>query len=356
MAAVAGTLTRRGLLAGTAAAALAMTGCRSGEAEGGPSGSPATPSGSSTYFFPPAFGDWATVQPQAAGLLPDPFAAAMELGLGRDSVALIVCYRGRIVAERYSGVGAQRRLRPVQSVQKSISGALVANAAAAGKLDYEQPVSQWLGSGWSHATKQQEAAITIRHLLSMTSGLTEELRYAAPAGSTWSYNNVTYQLLHPMLERATKQDLADWSSQTLFAPIGITDALWARDPVGVVGYGLALTARDMARFGLLILTDGLWNGLRVLPADYPSAALRASQPNNPSYGLLWWLNSGPDKLILPAPADLVAAEGAGGQRIYVVPSMDLVVVRMSDGHGPDFDEVWWQAVMQSRDQSSRPSG
>ena len=123
--------------------------------------------------------------------------------------------------------------------------------------------------------------------------------------------------------------------------------------------GFATTARDLARFGLLILADGQWNGETVIAdRDYLHAALRPSQKLNPSYGYLWWLNGqsevargagerGKDPLIPPAPPDLVAALGAVDRKLYVAPSLELVVTRLGDSTGPNFQNDFWKLLMEA---------
>lgn len=136
---------------------------------------------------------------------------------------------------------------------------------------------------------------------------------------------------------------------------------FGHDPNGRPLQGLRLTPRDLARFGLLALADGHWGARRVVPEAYVGSALASSQRMNPSYGLLWWLNgkashqlpglaprpiAGP--IIPSAPPDTVAALGAGDQKIYVVPSLRLVVVRQgyrASAPGElEFDEEWWRVL------------
>jgi CubicO group peptidase (beta-lactamase class C family) len=344
-------VTRRTVLVGAAAAAaLAAAGCDRSRGPATESG--AAPAAVPDLYYPPASGTWETIEPAAAGWVPDRLEAALDRAAELGSVSFMVLYAGRIVAERYrAGVDASVR-REVASVQKSVTSALVANAAAAGHLAIDDGVSQYLGPGWSAAPAEVEEAITIRHLLSMSSGLDVELRHVAPAGERWFYNSVAYHLLHPVIEAATDTSLGDWSTRSLFAPIGAPGATWELRPpqADVAGFSLLMTAREMARFGVLVLGGGVWESVAVLPADYLRTALRPSQADNPSYGMLWWLNSAPRKSVPPAPADMVSAQGGRGQRIYVVPSMKTVVVRQSDQRSEDnrLDETLWRALMSAR--------
>jgi CubicO group peptidase (beta-lactamase class C family) len=346
-------VTRRSVLVGAASAVVWAAGCSprvtpSIAPSAGGEGAP-TPDG---LYFPPDDGAWETVEPAAAGWQPDRLAAAVDVAGKAKSTSFVVVTGGRIVAEQYFAGGAATTAQEVASVQKSVTSTLVANAADAGHLSIEDKVSRYLGNGWSLASAGIENSITLRHLLTMSSGLDGQLRSVVAPGTRWYYNSVAYHVLHPVLEHATGTSLADWSDRTLFEPVGMASARWELRPptVDVAGYSLLSTARDMARFGLLILANGQWRTTRVLRPDYTSAAMKASQADNRSYGLLWWLNSAPRKQIAPAPADLVSAQGAGGQRIYVVPSLNTVVVRQSvEKSGENnLDETLWQAISAAR--------
>ena len=139
----------------------------------------------------------------------------------------------------------------------------------------------------------------------------------------------------------------------------MNDSGWMKRPDGreVPGgkaIGFATTPRDLARFGLLILAGGEWNGEEIVEREYLRAAVRPSQKLNPSYGYFWWLN-GQAKFINPndrqregawiptAPADLVGALGGGERRVYVVPSLELVVTRLGEKiKSATFDEDFWK--------------
>lgn len=315
-------------------------------------------------YFPPAAGDWETVDPASVGWNAGALDDALEVAGRRRSTGVVILVGGRVLAERYWGGASKTSTRDVASAQKSVVSFLVGAARADGKLKLDDPVSRWLATGWTRARPADERKIEIRHLLQMTSGLDDAFRRVAAPGKRWYYGNDAYHQLHPVLERAERASLQALSTRRLFEPTGMASGTWRarfnRDPNGRALLGLALTPRDMARFGLLALAEGSWAGRRIVPQSYVSSALRSSQPLNLSYGLLWWLNgkashrlpgqapgsqSGP---ILPsAPRDLVAALGAADQKIYVVPSLDLVIARQGERGGLgqlSFDEAWWQAL------------
>ena len=146
---------------------------------------------------------------------------------------------------------------------------LVGQAEAQELVSLDGSVTSYLGGGWSNADASAEAQITIRHLLTMTSGLDAELRAVAQPGEAWSYNNNAYHQLQPVLERVTGTAIDPLSREWLWDPIGVTSAAWyerpgtggtAVDPKGNRLWGLVMNARDMARFGLLVQRDGKVGG------------------------------------------------------------------------------------------------
>jgi CubicO group peptidase (beta-lactamase class C family) len=350
-------LTRREAIARAtvAVAGLALTGRIAGPAQAATSG----------LYYPPRTGAWKSITASEAGWDGDALDAALAFAGARRSTGVVVLVGGRMLAERYWRGATPASTRDVASVQKSLTSYIVGSLRAERKIALDDPVSRWLGAGWTRTGRANERAITVRHLLEMTSGLDDSFHRVAAPGKRWQYVNDAYHQLHPLLERASGTGLQRLSSRLLFGPIGATSARWrarfGRDPNGRPLLGLELTPRDLARFGLLALARGRWGRTVVVPEVYARRALASSQPLNPSYGFLWWLNGksshqlpGPaprpvaGPLIPGAPADTVAALGAGDQKIYVVPSYDLVVVRQgfrASGAGElAFDEEWWRAL------------
>ncbi len=256
-------------------------------------------------------------------------------------------------------------IEDVASAQKSFIAFLAAIAIDRGKLDISKPVSAYLGPGWSKASAGQEAAITVRNLLEMSSGLDEKFVYEAPAGTKFFYNTPVYATMKPVLAKATGQTLEEISRDWLTAPLGMVDTSWAKRPATFADAGnptgLATTPRDLARMGQLILDNGLApDGKRVV-SKAQLDALFVRSANNPAYGKLWWLNGGAYTLaagpqirrtegsIIPAaPADLVAAQGAGDRKLYVVPSRKLLVVRTGQAAPDrDFNQRLWLRLMKA---------
>lgn len=322
-----------------------------------------TPDGSSgSLYFPPTDGKgkWATVPPSSQGWDEKALEELLTFLKGSNSKGFLVLKAGKIVVENYWNGGGVTAVQGVASVGKSVTATLFGILQGSGKLKITQPVSDFLKPGWSKAGPQNERKVLISHLLTMTSGLDTRLGYRTPAGSAWFYNTDAYHQLYPVMEAAAKMDKNRYGKQVLFDRIGMADTSYGNNSI-------RSTVRDMARFGLLILAKGTWDKTRILQDEaWLQAMLGPSQAMNPSYGYLWWLNGQPfflaigypppryESAIVPAaPPDLVRAAGQGDNRVWVVPSLDLVAVRLGDeanggsaeGMGPKYDEEIWQRLM-----------
>ena len=304
--------------------------------------------------------------------------AALDFAMERNSSSVVITVDGSIVAERHAdlqspgfiyrnmmhGKSSQgHQIEDVASVQKSIVSVLIAVALQKGLLKIDDPVHKYLGVRWSKATPQQESAIQLRHLISMTSGLNNKLEYDSPAGSKWAYNTTAYAKSFEAVLKVAGESRNEVTRQWLTEPLKMNDSKWVkrkslrRDSGSA--YGFATTARDLARFGSLMLNNGRWDGVVIVDnPGYLAASTTSSQQLNPSYGYLWWLNGqefvlrGKRKvagqLVPNAPSDMYAAQGALGRKCYVVPSRKIVVTRLGDN--PDsigqakFDEEFWRLL------------
>lgn len=326
------------------------------------------PAASATYYYPPLAGSaWETANAASLGWDAGKLNEAVDYIGSNNSDALIILYKGRIVTEKYWNGFTPSSSKRIFSATKSMAGFMVGLAQEQGRLDIGRKVSDYIGTGWSGATLAQESQITVRHLVSMTSGLKEDLAYEAAPGTKWFYNTPAYHRIFAVLANAYKQNNTDYTKVQLWDRIGMRDSFWDTEPVvGGGGPSMSCSARDMARFGLLIVSDGKWNGTAIMnDAAYFQSMTGSSQPHNPSYGYLWWLNGKPS-YVLPAgrqpvagalmpnaPPDLVAALGYNDKKIYVVKSMDLVVVRHGGQSGvpsslalSSFDnEIWKRLVL-----------
>lgn len=297
--------------------------------------------------------------------------------MAQASTGVLVSRNGEILAERYAGGWGPDRPREVASVAKSLLAVLIAMAVEEGAiLGLDQPAADFIPAWRGDA----RAGISLRHLMSMTSGLDDTglaLRGVAgdqfainaaaplrdPPGRRWAYNTAAYHLLFHVLSRAVGQTVEAWAHARLLSPLGMTATDWITsagqggDGPVVNYYSAASTARDLARFGELVTGDGAWNGRRLIGAGALRTLITPSQEMNPSYGLLWWTNARPgadafgrgEAYRFPsAPRDTVAALGAGGQAILIVPSRKLIVVRQGDAPGsPTFADDLLAGVLRA---------
>lgn len=347
----------------------------------GPTAATATAEGTLASF--PTRDSWETEDAATSGWNPEALEDALAFAGEQQTTGLVIVQGGRIVAERYwndpsqksdrlarmtSGhTAAGHTIEDVASVQKSVIAFLMGVAEGKGLVDLEASATTYLGAGWSQASVDQEASITVRHLMTMTSGLNEDATYDGPAGSIWKYNTSVYSRTVKVLEKVTGLEINDLTSQWLTDRIGMSDSswterTWVQGGEAANAIGFSTSARDLARFGLLILNGGVWQGDDLLGnPGFLERALSPSQDLNPSYGFLWWLNGqsatlsaagatrrqGP--MLATAPDDLVAAQGALGRRCFVVPSLDLVVTRLGDQPNEPltFDAELWQLLMKA---------
>ncbi len=309
---------------------------------------------SQNYYFPPLTGTtWETTTPQSLGWCTEKVDTLYKYLETTNSKAFIVLKDGRIILEKYFGTFTQDSAWYWASAGKTLTGAVVGIAQQEGFLKIQDTTSKYLGKGWTAAPLSKENLITVRHQLTMTTGLDDGvadsdctlptcLQYKADAGSRWAYHNASYTLLDKVVENATGQNFNTYVTNKLRSKIGMT-GLFIKTGYNNVHFS---TARSMARFGLLLLNKGKWNTTAIVSdTAYMRQMVNSSQTFNPSYGYLTWLN-GKSALMVPqlqtvfptsvspqAPAEMFAAMGKNGQLINVVPSQGLVVIRM--GNNPD---------------------
>lgn len=310
--------------------------------------------------------------PQAAAAPSPAMTALFDYLRARATTGLVVIKDEQVLADETWPAPADDRifanfvygqttdgalLEDVASQQKSFIAVLVAIAVDKGLIDVDQPVSTYLGQGWSQATADQEARIRVIDVLTMSSGLDERFSYVADPGGTFFYNTPVYAVTKRILTAAAGQPLETLTRDWLTAPLGMGDTDWRRRPAALASVGndtgLVTTPRDVARFGLMVLHGGAAeDGTRVVSRAQLDALFERSA-SNPAYGRLWWLNGSDHTMrilagrtegpfIPAAPADLVGALGALDRRLYVVPSRRLVVVRTGAAtRDPEFDQAFW---------------
>ncbi|MDB2362629.1 beta-lactamase family protein [Flavobacteriales bacterium] len=303
-----------------------------------------------SYFPPNDSSEWDTLSPSSLDWCPEKIDSLYAFLNETNSKSFILLKDGKIVLEQYFDEHTDSSFWYWASAGKTLSSFLVGIAQEEGFLNVNDTTSDYLGSGWTYSSPEEEEKITIWNQLTMTSGLDDGvsnpfcsddscLIYLAAPETRWAYHNAPYTLLRPVLENATGQGINIYANQRLLNPIGM-DGVFS-----YVGYDnvFSSTTRSMARFGLLIQNNGEWDGTQILSdEDYFSQLVNTSQALNESYGYLWWLN-GKSSFMLPgsqfvfdgsifpnAPNDVIAALGKNGQIINVVPSENMVWVRMGN--------------------------
>ena len=318
-------------------------------------------------YFPPIGSDaWATTTPAALGWNESAVTLLLDYLEEKHSRAFIVLVDGKIVIENYFNGHSATSPWYWASAGKTLTATMTGIAEQEGLLDIDDKVSDYLGTGWTSAPIAKENLITNRHLLTMTSGLDDalgdnvdpaNLQYKADAGTRWAYANV-YVKLQDVIAGASGQAYTDYFNAKLRDRIGMNGS-WFTSGDNVV-YGS--NARSMARFGLLMLAKGKWDNETILNENFFDDATNTSQAINQAYGYLWWLN-GKSSYHLPqsqfqfngsiipsGPNDMYMALGKNDQKIYVVPSKNMVVIRMGDAADSvnlalsDFDEVLWEKI------------
>ena len=274
--------------------------------------------------------------------------------------AFIVLKNGKIVIEEYWGKNilntsdfTEDTIWYWASAGKTLTAFLAGIAQQEGLLNINDKTSDYLGEGWTSLPEEKEALITLKNQLTMTTGLDYEisdldctestcLTYKVDAGLQWFYHNGPYTLIENVVSSASNMTYDNFTETYVANKIGITNGDWKITADGFNNVYWS-TARDAARFGLLLLNEGIWDEEVVLDdTDYFQNMINSSQSLNPAYGYLTWLN-GKNSIIYPgfptafntqlsenAPSDLYAAIGRNGQFIDVVPSKNIVVIRLGD--------------------------
>ncbi|MGW0178741.1 serine hydrolase domain-containing protein [Nocardia sp. NPDC003345] len=287
-------------------------------------------------------------RPEQAGFDPDRLAGALAFAGGRNRLNVQIFRHNCLVGEGPGNARTGHLPWNVWSVTKSVVSLLSGMAAGRGLLDIDAPIDRYLPPGLGD---QERRAITVRNLLTETSGMrtgvvTEGITGAIPIdpnsavqalgvpldhepGTVFTYSQRTVDLLSYVLELALGEPLQEFAQRELFTPLGIArgDWYWARDRTGhTYGYAhLLIPPDDLAKLGLLVANGGNWNGRQLVPADYLARAT-APSPTNPCYGYLFWTGAGCAENASFLPPDTYAMAGAGMQNVFVMPSLDLVVV------------------------------
>lgn len=297
--------------------------------------------------------------PASVGLDPDRTEAAVAYASARGALSVRIYRHGCLVAR--SGLDPTNEWSPMAtwSMTKGVLSLVVGRAVTLGLLDVDDAIGEHLdGLDAAHG------AITVRQLLNQTSGLrfawANDLNAAATLdsaalvltrpfeaepGTRFIYAQTVLTALGAVVEAAVGEDLQEFAQRELFGPVGITrgEWSWARDVAGrSQGFAfLDMAPRALGRLGLLMLDEGMWGDTRVLDADYVRQGASGTEAN-PGYGFLWWTNEGERhrtagyveddwlerRWVPAAPVGTFGMSGMFNQNVYVIPSLDMVVVRM----------------------------
>ena len=291
-----------------------------------------------------------------------------------DLRAVVVMSKGTVVAERYFNGETPRALHDIRSAGKSITSLLVGAAMDRGHIhSVSDPVRRY----WPEARNSAIGDVSLKDVLTMRSGLAafdeqadspgneDRLDEAAdpvafalsipranPPGTVYRYNSLTAYVAGLVVEKATGQRLAEFARSALFNPLGIKRLEWAADAAGhTKGQGnLSLTARDFATIGQMVLSNGTYRGARVLSADWiaeslkPRISISSSDPYADEYGYFWYHKTHD---VAGRRIAVSFASGNGGNKIYIVPSRQLVVAITSSAYGRGYGQRRSEAILKS---------
>ena len=297
-----------------------------------------------------------------------------------NTSSFLVSEKGKIIVEKEFKV--QKNLKPkslmffnllrhgfiegrsqedVASIQKSLVSILVGIAQQKGLIDINESVNAYIGK-WTQLPQEKESLIKVKNLLTMTSGLDVDFGYDAEPGLKWLYNTRAYSQLIYILEKASGLSINELSSEWLFDELQMNETFWKERKKGRMGfpkdsakYGLVTSAKDLLKFGEFILNGGEVGTNHVISdIDFFDDTFLKSQNMNEAYGYLWWLNNSQThmtwekklssgNLFSHAPKEAILALGLGSRVLAIVPSEELVLVRL--GSFPDdinFNNNLWK--------------
>ena len=316
---------------------------------------------------------WRTGTLAGQGLDADAIAeclARIRDGEYKNLHSFLIARRGILVLEEYfAGTDGWRgqvvfdkdRLHDTRSVSKSVTSALVGIAIDKGFIDsVDVPMHQFFPDYSAHITAEKKQ-ITLRHLLTMTSGFSWDqsgahksepgspnseaqmensddfIGYVLSAdmsdepGERFNYNSGCAILLAGIIKKVSGLHADAFANEYLFGPLGIRQSDWWRTKTGLpqTHAGLRLRPRDLAKIGQLYLDRGVWNGVEVLPAEWIEDSV-SPQFGNERYGFGWWL----DRFsVAGRPVKTFVAEGNGGQFLFVIPDVEMVIVFTGGNYG-----------------------
>jgi CubicO group peptidase (beta-lactamase class C family) len=298
-----------------------------------------------------SFIDWPTISPTEAGFSAEKLKAAKDFAVGSESSAGIVIYKGKILLSW----GDITKKFQIYSGRKSLLSALIGIAVQKNKMDVSKTLSDLRIDDIAPSLTSSEKQAKVIDLLKSRSGVyhvsareTEQMKEKRPErgsrepGTFFYYNNWDFNALGAIYQQQTQQTVAEGFKKEIANPLGMQD-FNTTDGKNIFEKSLSshpaaifsLSARDFARFGLLYLQKGKWDGKEIISAswvqDSTNSYSDASPPKGKGYGYLWWVSPEGDSLLpgVDLGPGAFSAEGLGGQYLIVSPKHEMVVVSFS---------------------------
>lgn len=328
----------------------------------------------SIYFPGLDQSDWETISLADLDWDEDKVQNLIDFAEDNNSKSLLILKNGKIAIEEYFNGHNQNATWPWFSTAKSLTSVAVGIAQDEGLLNIENRTSDYLGNNWALMNQEKQDLITVKNHLTMTTGMVSSLgdiiqwsciaplcmRYEVDGGTRWAYHQGAFTQTQEIISAATGVDFRQYIKEKVENKIGVNGSWTNILDIRIFNSN----TRGMARFGLLALNEGNWDGEQIYPLEYHQSMVSPSQQLNKAYGYLWWLNGSSDflstqdqnliqgELVPNAPSDMFAALGAQDQKIYVIPSQNLVVIRTGDPAGAEefalssFDNQLWEMISQ----------
>lgn len=313
--------------------------------------------------------EWKSDEPKNLGLDQNKIAAFNAELPPTEVTSCIIVKNGAIASEYYKEGYNQESVFGMQSVSKSLTSAIVGIAIEQGYFTLDDPIAKF----FPELRTKEDARfqkITVRHLLTNTSGLVStdsavwgqwrasgdwiKFLFDRPLthepGKIFEYSTGNTHLLSAIVQKTTKKTLDEYGRSVLFEPLGMDSGYFDFDAKGIAdgGNGAHLSARDMARFGLLYLHGGKWQEKQVVPASWVSESIKIHTPKQARYGYQWWV-----RWFGKSGARGFFAHGWGEQVIAVIPSKNLLVTFSSRYPDNRKNAVYWKWIGDIVDAAAR---
>jgi len=307
-------------------------------------------------YFPTT--EWKYCSPEQVGANSKLLAEAHSY-ISNDNFAsdgYMIIKDGYIIAEDYFNEFTKEKKHVSYSIAKSFTSAVIGIATDKGLINSdEDKISSYYTELHGETVQQWKKDLKISHLLTMTSGInwveegvfTNDIFQMSTSdnfveyvlsksvlnepGTIWSYNSGESMLLSGIVNLTTGKSMFEFAKENLLKPIGIQDIEWNSDSENhtIAGWGISATMHDYARFGYLYMNNGNWDGNQIISEEWITKSITPFRTETPYYGYLWWLSE--DTFFgsnVDLPDDIFMAIGALGQYLVIVPSENLIIVRL----------------------------